>query len=53
MESQDQNPEFRNNPENFHPCTTRLSSMTPLICTANIDFLGYFHTSTAQELSAM
>ena len=21
MESQPQNPEFRNNPENFHPCT--------------------------------
>ena len=21
MESQAQNPEFRNNPENFHPCT--------------------------------
>ena len=21
MESQSQNPEFRNNPENFHPCT--------------------------------
>ena len=22
MESQPQNPEFRNNPENFHPCTS-------------------------------
>ena len=22
MESQPQNPEFRNNPENFHPCIT-------------------------------
>ena len=22
MESQPQNPEFRNNPENFHPCDT-------------------------------
>ena len=21
MESQPQNPEFRNNPENFHPCS--------------------------------
>ena len=21
MENQPQNPEFRNNPENFHPCT--------------------------------
>ena len=25
MESQPQNPEFRNNPENFHPCMTELS----------------------------
>ena len=23
MESQHQNPEFRNNPENFHPCRCR------------------------------
>ena len=23
MESQPQNPEFRNNPENFHPCIKR------------------------------
>ena len=23
MESQPQNPEFRNNPENFHPCIER------------------------------
>ena len=23
MESQPQNPEFRNNPENFHPCLTK------------------------------
>ena len=27
MESQPQNPEFRNNPENFHPC---LLSLNPL-----------------------
>ena len=25
MESQAQNPEFRNNPENFHPCTYSFS----------------------------
>ena len=25
MESQPQNPEFRNNPENFHPCNTDLN----------------------------
>ena len=24
MESQPQNPEFRNNPENFHPCLSLL-----------------------------
>ena len=24
MESQPQNPEFRNNPENFHPCIYKL-----------------------------
>ena len=23
MESQPQNPEFRNNPENFHPCISK------------------------------
>ena len=23
MESQPQNPEFKNNPENFHPCVTK------------------------------
>ena len=25
MESQPQNPEFRNNPENFHPCMQDLT----------------------------
>ena len=25
MESQPQNPEFRNNPENFHPCPYKLN----------------------------
>ena len=27
MESQPQNPEFRNNPENFHPCNMYLGSL--------------------------
>ena len=27
MESQPQNPEFRNNLENFHPCVYKLESM--------------------------
>ena len=26
MESQPQNPEFRNNPENFHPCKTHVQT---------------------------
>ena len=26
MESQPQNPEFRNNPENFHPCVEMLKT---------------------------
>ena len=26
MESQPQNPEFRNNPENFHPCVCNIKS---------------------------
>ena len=29
MESQPQNPEFRINPENFHPCYFLMSSITP------------------------
>ena len=30
MESQPQNPEFRNNPENFHPCA--YTYVIPIIC---------------------
>ena len=29
MESQPQNPEFRNNPENFHPCGLLLAALQP------------------------
>ena len=29
MESQPQNPEFRNNPENFHPCVQRVKAVKP------------------------
>ena len=33
MESQPQNPEFRNNPENFHPCIQKKSNLDSLtIC---------------------
>ena len=28
MESHPQNPEFKNNPENFHPCRQRVNSFT-------------------------
>ena len=27
MESQPQNPEFRNNPENFHPCFNQVAKL--------------------------
>ena len=30
MESQPQSPEFRNNPENFHPCTRELATHAPM-----------------------
>ena len=30
MESQPQNPEFRNSPENFHPCISVLTESTLL-----------------------
>ena len=33
MESQPQNPEFRNNPENFHPCLPTADS-----CMADISY---------------
>ena len=31
MESQPQNPEFRNNPENFHPCGSKFNGISHLI----------------------
>ena len=31
MESQPQNPEFRNNPENFHPCGIMIFNTTSLV----------------------
>ena len=32
MESQPQNPEFRNNPENFHPCESTKWVKVPTTC---------------------
>ena len=48
MESQPQNPEFRNNPENFHPCISpmlfRLVVCADALCPVNIFFchIGIF-----------
>ena len=35
MESQPQNPEFRNNPENFHPCKTNIK-LSEKTCRAKV-----------------
>ena len=32
MESHPQNPEFRNNPENFHPCVNETDCTFHIIC---------------------
>ena len=32
MESQPQKPEFRNNPENFHPCIYKYDPATNFVC---------------------
>ena len=39
MESQPQNPEFRNNPENFHPCKYG----TPFVHSKGQNFLNYMY----------
>ena len=36
VESQPQNPEFRNNPENFHPCSFLVSDMRNLCKTTHL-----------------
>ena len=36
VESQPQNPEFRNNPENFHPCSFFVSDMRNLCKTTHL-----------------
>ena len=40
MESQPQNPEFRNNPENFHPCYMYLIQHENICCAAHWKCLG-------------
>ena len=41
MESQPQNPEFRNNPENFHPCSQYITRGASNVC-LNLCLLGSF-----------
>ena len=44
MESQPQNPEFRNNPENFHPCCLEIATKTiQLSIEKFICFQRFFH----------
>ena len=43
MESQPQNPEFRNNPENFHTCVLNTTALVPLDscgCMVNVPLQG-------------
>ena len=44
MESQPQNPEFRKNPENFHPCPYKLN-----VCIAFAKFNYLFENSVALD----
>ena len=46
MESQPQNPEFRNNPENFHPCYGVMGSF--LVCECSINW-SYSINNDARE----
>ena len=38
MESQPQNPEFRNNPENFHPCVCQIVNIFLSISLLSLNF---------------
>ena len=51
MESQPQNPEFRNNPENFHPCI-RLEMCLAVSYDAHV-LLPAFHALKAWRLAVM
>ena len=46
MESHPQNPEFRNNPENFHPCIPErfLSSVAPGMDSQTFELLKHLAT---------
>ena len=49
MESQPQNPEFRNNPENFHPCTSieKMQRQAPVV----VVFVALRPMSTAMVIA--
>ena len=47
MESQPQNPEFRNNPENFHPCRY----MYDIGLAGNLNLVWYIKHSAGQRLN--
>ena len=50
MESQPQNPEFRINPENFHPCNCHEQTLVSKLCRFSISegsiFPDYLNTET-------
>ena len=53
MESQPQNPEFRNNPELFHPCTCKLTCII-ITCNATCsNFVLAFFCQSLLWLSAL
>ena len=43
MESQPQNPEFRNNPENIHPCLTQKGNPLLNFVVSEIIFIDSFN----------
>ena len=43
MESQPQNPEFRNNPENFHPCRQFKTFIFTMCCQLILKSIGKVH----------
>ena len=45
MESQTQNPEFKNNPESFHPCECRNTAFTYLICLPHMECVYMCYTA--------
>ena len=44
MESQPQNPEFRNNPENFHPCLYNVAFISCIVLHTIVSVLIWIQT---------